>query len=79
MLQKVTEKTKQIQEKEQLITELVNIMNKFKSQLNIQDDILKLAANKLYIDASLKLNNSQTKSGNNIGNLQSNSMVKTKK
>ena len=56
-------------------------MNKFKSQFNIQEDLLKLAANKIYVDASSKLNSSQSKPSNNsnIGNLQTGSLLKTKK
>ena len=79
MLSKLTEKTKSVQEKEQLISELISVMNKFKSQLNIQDDILKLTSNKLFTEAMLKINSSQSKSNNSIGNVQSNTMVKMKK
>ena len=75
MLQKLNEKNKTVQDNEQLINELINIMNKFKSQLNFQDDILKLASNKLYADTMLKIISSQPKN-NNLGN---GSMVRTKK
>jgi hypothetical protein len=80
MLSKLNEKTKVVHEKEQLILELINIMNKFKSQLHMQDDIMKLASNKLYMDAIMKINSSQSKSNNNsIENLHINTTVKSKK
>lgn len=56
MQQKLSEKTKTLQEKEALIDELVKVMEKFKSQLNIHDDLLKFTANRLYLDASSKVN-----------------------
>ena len=56
MLEKLSEKSKKLQEREQLVTELVSITEKYKTQLSNQDDLLKLAANKMYIEAALKLN-----------------------
>ena len=79
MLSKLNEKTKLVHEKEQLILELMNIMNKFKSQLHMQDDLMKLASNKLYTDAMMKINSPQVKSNNNIENLHMNTLVKSKK
>ena len=60
MLDKLNDKTKKLREKDQVVSDLVNLTEKFKTQLNISDDLLKLTSNKMYSDvmnASLSKSN----------------------
>ena len=83
MIEKLNEKSKTLKEKDQLIAELINVLEKYKAQLNCSDDMLKLTANKLYIEAAnLKHHSSSNSNGNGnkaSGLNYSNSVLRTKK
>lgn len=60
MQKKLIEKTKIINEKEEALVDLVNLMDKFKSQLNVQDDLLKFTANKITADLNIRTTTNKT-------------------
>lgn len=72
MLEKLEQKNVQHKEQELLLSDLMNIIRKFQSQLNInlQEEFLRLNANKRNSDLLLKLNTTTISTTNQSSQLQ---------